>query len=160
MPCYNPLQAYFAFDPSGVKSVEFSNVAAAHFRAGGDVRDLGDDIFQLPCGKCRGCRLEKSRQWALRIMHEASLYDDNCFVTLTYDDEHLPKDGSLVKKDFQLFMKKLRKKFDSRIRFFTVVSMEKVCLGLIIILVSLMWIFLISNCFLFLMNRSCMCLSL
>lgn len=41
-------------------------------------------------------------------MHEASLYQHNCFVTLTYDDKHLPKDGSLDYRDFQLFMKKLR----------------------------------------------------
>jgi len=46
--------------------------------------------------------------WAIRCVHEASLYDRNCVVTLTYDDKHLPADGSLAYVDFQLFMKRLR----------------------------------------------------
>jgi len=75
--------------------------------------------LQLPCGSCRGCRLERSRQWAMRCTHEASLYDDNCFITLTYDDDHLPSDGSLNKKHFQDFMKRLRSRFsERRIRFY------------------------------------------
>lgn len=47
-------------------------------------------------------------------MHEASLHDANCFVTLTYDDEHVPPDGSLDKQAFPLFMKRLRKKYRAR----------------------------------------------
>ncbi len=74
---------------------------------------------QLPCGHCIGCRLERSRQWAIRCVHEASLYEDNCYVTLTYDDDNLPSDGSLNVKHFQDFMKRLRSKFAPRkIRFF------------------------------------------
>lgn len=42
-------------------------------------------------------------------MHEASLHDSNLFVTLTYNDDHLPEDLSLRHRDFQLFMKRLRK---------------------------------------------------
>lgn len=73
----------------------------------------------LPCGQCVGCRLERSRQWAVRLMHEASLHEDNCFITLTYRPECLPEDGSLVKKHFQDFMKRLRSRFfSSRIRYF------------------------------------------
>lgn len=73
----------------------------------------------LPCGGCDGCLLERSRVWAVRCMHEASLHIRNCFVTLTYDDAHLPPRGSLCKKDFQDFMKRLRKEFcDERIRYF------------------------------------------
>ena len=41
-------------------------------------------------------------------MHEASMHDENCFITLTYDDDHVPWDGSLNKKHFQDFMKRLR----------------------------------------------------
>lgn len=75
--------------------------------------------LQLPCGQCIGCRLERSRQWAIRCLHEASLYEDNCFVTLTYAPEHLPQDGSLVKKHFQDFMKRLRARCVGRkIRYF------------------------------------------
>lgn len=74
-------------------------------------RDLKDGLRQrLPCGQCIGCRLERSRQWAVRMMHEASLHDENCFVTLTYDDMHLPLDGSLDKTAFPVFMRKLRKR--------------------------------------------------
>lgn len=75
--------------------------------------------MEIPCGKCIGCRLEKSRQWALRCVHEASLYDKNCFITLTYRPEDLPPTGSLIKQDFQKFMKRLRKRFPgTRIRYF------------------------------------------
>lgn len=52
-------------------------------------------------------------------MHEASLYESNCFITLTYANEHLPEYGTLVPRDFQLFMKRLREKYaPHRIRFF------------------------------------------
>lgn len=45
----------------------------------------------------------------MRCMHEAALYEHNAFITLTYDDEHLPELCGLKKRDFQLFMKRLRK---------------------------------------------------
>lgn len=56
-----------------------------------------------------GCRLERSRQWAIRCQHEASLHKNNAFITLTYDDEALPPHGGLRYRDYQLFMKRLRK---------------------------------------------------
>jgi hypothetical protein len=55
-----------------------------------------------------GCRIDKKRQWATRIVHEASLHDQNSFITLTYDEEHIPKNGTLVKEHFQTFIKALR----------------------------------------------------
>lgn len=74
---------------------------------------------QIPCGQCVGCRLERSRQWAIRCIHEASLYEDNCFITLTYSPDHLPEGGTLVKAHYQKFMKRLRKMFPGRtIRYF------------------------------------------
>lgn len=63
----------------------------------------------LPCGQCVGCRLERSRQWAVRCMHEAQMFDANSFVTLTYDEAHVPEDMGLHYREFQLFMKRLRK---------------------------------------------------
>lgn len=54
----------------------------------------------------------------MRCMHEASLHTDNCFITLTYNDENLPEGGSLQLKHYQDFMKRLRKRFGSGIRFF------------------------------------------
>lgn len=72
----------------------------------------------VPCGQCVGCRLEKSRQWAIRCLHEAQLNDDNCFVTLTYNDANLPADMSVHVREHQLFMKRLRKEYGEGIRFF------------------------------------------
>lgn len=78
-----------------------------------------DMPMEVPCGRCIGCRMEKAQQWATRCMHEASLHADNCFITLTYNDENLPRDWSLNKSHFQLFMKRLRKRFSSmRFRFY------------------------------------------
>ena len=67
--------------------------------------------MKLPCGRCVGCRLERSKQWAIRCVHESQLYKDNCFITLTFDNDHLDEDSSLQLRDFQLFMKRLRKQF-------------------------------------------------
>lgn len=103
MACYHPLQAWRgrAGGPAVFcKPVEYPAIS-----------------LTLPCGQCVGCRLERSRQWAVRMMHEASLHADNCFVTFTYDPEHLPSDLSLNKRHFQLFMKRLRKRF-GKVRFF------------------------------------------
>lgn len=72
----------------------------------------------LPCGRCIGCRLARSGQWAVRCMHEASLSDNNCFITLTFDEKHLPFNLTLDHRDHQLFMKRLRKKFGPKIRFY------------------------------------------
>lgn len=95
MPCYKPIQAYQG------ESGEVFFQERSHFRI---TRSL-----QLPCGQCIGCRLERSRQWAVRCLHEASLHERNCFVTLTYSDEHLPRRGMLDYEAFQKFMKRLRK---------------------------------------------------
>lgn len=64
----------------------------------------------LPCGQCIACRVNRSKDWATRCVLEARCHDENCFITLTYNDENLPQDMSLHKDDFQKFMKRLRKK--------------------------------------------------
>ena len=46
------------------------------------------------------------------------MYDDNCFITLTYSNQHIPADGSLDVRVFQKFMKRLRKRFGDGIRFY------------------------------------------
>lgn len=105
MSCFYPLTAYRGDD--GV-------VTFVERKFHGSIQTLS-----LPCGQCVGCRLERSRQWAVRCVHEASMHEANCFLTLTYDDGSLPVSGSLVYDDFQRFMKRLRKFFsDLRIRFF------------------------------------------
>lgn len=60
------------------------------------------------CGQCMECRLAYSREWAIRMTHERMMHDRSCFLTLTYDDAHLPPYGQLVKKDLQDFFKRLR----------------------------------------------------
>ena len=97
MPCYKPLKAFQCLDGS---------IVFAELKRNDIVKSL-----ELRCGQCVGCRLERSRQWAVRCMHEASLYKNNCFLTLTYSDEYLPDDYSLHYEDFQKFMKRLRKRF-------------------------------------------------
>jgi hypothetical protein len=77
--------------------------------------------FNLPCSKCIGCRLNYARSWALRCQLESLSHKDNCFITLTFSQENLEKrknPWSVDKRDFQLFMKKLRKKHGEQIRYF------------------------------------------
>lgn len=107
MPCYGPLTAYYPKATSNDKRLVFRK----------DQSETGIAI-KIPCGRCAGCRLEHSRQWAVRCMHEKRMHTASCFVTLTYDDKHLPINRSLVKRDLQLFMKRLRKLYPAGIRFF------------------------------------------
>lgn len=65
-------------------------------------------MLELPCGQCIGCRLAKAKAWAVRLVHEAQMHEKNSFITLTYDEEHLPKDRSLNVKHWQDFAKRLR----------------------------------------------------
>lgn len=94
MSCYRPLVAYRERKGG---SVVF----------GSDRKGTGD-FMELPCGKCLGCREDRARMWAIRIMHEAQLYDSNLVGTFTYSDQNLPGDYGLRYRDFQLFMKRLR----------------------------------------------------
>jgi len=70
--------------------------------------------LKLPCGQCIGCRIRRSKEWAIRCIHEASCHNQNCFVTLTYDDKHIPHDHGLRKSDVQKFLKRLRKRFPGK----------------------------------------------
>lgn len=88
--------------------------------------DAGIDYykFSLPCGTCILCRSEQARQWAVRIHHEAQLTDNNCFITLTYSDQHLPPHGSLQYANLVKFWKRLRRSLDrqqrARLRYYAV----------------------------------------
>lgn len=73
------------------------------------------------CGQCTFCRINRRRLWAHRIELEARKHAASSFVTLTYSDENLPKGGTLVPRDTQLFLKRLRKRADPvRLRYFFV----------------------------------------
>lgn len=93
MPCFHPITAYH--------------------KIGGGItwtyRESNGIKLTVSCKQCTGCRQEYARQWAMRNIHEASLWLNNIFITLTYNDQNLPEHNTLVKKDFQDFMKRLRK---------------------------------------------------
>lgn len=104
MPCFHPVKA-FSLNSGGIS-----------FRETADTR--GD--IKLPCGRCIGCRLDRARDWTLRILHETKAHDQglNChFLTLTYDNDNLPHPPSLDYRHWQLFAKRARKRFGA-FRFF------------------------------------------
>lgn len=105
MPCYHPLSAFQSdARADGKTSISFKG-------------DSGGRPISLPCGRCIGCRLERSRQWACRMMHEASLHERNCFLTLTFDQDNCPADYSLNVVTVQKFLKRYRKRC-GKFRFF------------------------------------------
>lgn len=123
MSCYHPLSAVvYGINPENGKKI----------LKVGALPDGKHETLELPCGRCIGCRLDYSRQWANRCMLELKYHEKACFITLTYDPVHVPRsyyvdpgDGSAVpsltlcKRDLQLFIKRLRKRFpESTIRYF------------------------------------------
>jgi len=107
MPCFGPLTAYRPRSNSGDNRLVFKKTDS----------ETGIGI-KIPCGKCPGCKLEQSRQWAVRCMHEKRLHDQSCFITLTYDADHLPPGNTLVKADLSNFLKRLRHDTGPGLRFF------------------------------------------
>lgn len=65
-------------------------------------------VGEVPCGKCIACRIRRTNEWGIRIMQECSSWEHSSFLTLTYDNMHLPADLSLRKDDLQKFFKRLR----------------------------------------------------
>lgn len=124
MTCFHPITAYRIFNES------YGGYEYTHNPIKG--KKKGGQEFQHPCGQCIGCRLSNALSWALRCHHEASFYDDNCFLTLTLNDEYLytrPNPYSIQRRkhmldnygtedEFSLFMKRLRKKYGAGIRFY------------------------------------------
>lgn len=90
--CLSPIKAHRTIDGN----IQFT------------AKDSHTELF-LPCGQCIGCRLNHAESWAIRMTHEAQLHDQNCFITLTYNDENLPPNGSLNYDHVTKFIKKLRK---------------------------------------------------
>lgn len=102
MPCHSPTKAYLT--------------------AGGKIvfqRPSGyPKLLTVPCCKCLGCRIDYSRDWAVRCTHEAEILQHpgpgSSFVTLTYNNAHLPEHASLQYQDVSLFLKRLRKRLHPR----------------------------------------------
>lgn len=109
MVCYFPVQGYRSrhLSEKGLRPVVFN------------LKDGFQDMpCSVPCGRCSGCRFRRSCDWACRMVNEARYYDFNSFITLTYSEKFIPKGGTLFKRHFQLFMKKLRKRFGDGIKYF------------------------------------------
>lgn len=92
MPCTSPLAGYQDID---TREIRFKETPNSRF-------------LNIPCGQCRSCRQKRVAEIATRCTHELQIHRYNCFVTLTYSDEHLPELGSLHKPHLQGFFKRLR----------------------------------------------------
>lgn len=111
MPCSFPLTAYRSAELIGGKRRLVFDKRASY---------SGAKVL-LPCGQCIRCRIDHAAMWATRCMHELRMHSathDSSFVTLTYDDKHLPPDGGLVKRDLQLFNKRVRNVTGAGVRFY------------------------------------------
>ena len=114
MPCSNPMYAVRVGDQyKFVGAVQGDPIAKRKY-----MFDSSERFIILPCGQCAACRLEKSRSWAIRCELEKQMHDESCFITLTYDDEHLPRDLSLHKEDLTNFFKRLRKNEKIKFRYY------------------------------------------
>ncbi len=117
MPCFSPLNGYVNRKSGGLT-----------FRR----EEHAGNKMTVACGQCLGCRLDNSRMWAARIVHESTQHDHNGFITLTYrpkdactkkqltHKKHEPEDGSLDKSHFRDFMKRLRKQTNHKLKYFHV----------------------------------------
>ena len=124
--------------PYTVDHIEFDSSGRKHY-VNEPMHYFPDSLtewIEIPCGQCVECRLNRSRQWADRCMLEAQYHKSNYFVTLTYDNAHIPKNeiidsltgeiaynATLVKKDLSAFMKRLRRAYeyaghDNNLRFY------------------------------------------
>lgn len=99
MPCYYPIDGWRSksANDNGRYPIVFKRSEAQQ-----------DESYKLPCGKCIGCRLDRSGEWAIRCLHESKMHEQNCFLTLTFADEYMPTTGSVSKRDLQLFFKRFR----------------------------------------------------
>lgn len=133
MPCYKPLKAiHLGKKLNGKKRLQFVTAFCKenhipipyNEETFLDFAKGRDNIMEIPCGQCIGCRLEYSRQWAMRVLEEAKNYEHNHFITLTYNElflatlcqsaqltsrEIIVPTASLIKKDLQKFIKDLRR---------------------------------------------------
>lgn len=97
MSCTNPISAQSYYCPAtGLNAIRFK---APDFKPN----------LELPCNKCKSCKLRKAKEWALRLWHESQMHEQNSYVTFTYADQNLPDYQDLEHRDWQLFIKRLRK---------------------------------------------------
>lgn len=129
MPCFDPSDAFLS--PESVRNPKTGKRIVKFSR--GQTYELNGHQYEkikVHCGTCEGCRIDRSRQWAVRCWHQAQLHESNVFLTLTFRNacqianltgrgryQKLPENklvdptDSLYLFHFQDFMKRLRKRF-------------------------------------------------
>ena len=125
MPCFNPNLMKHSIDPDTgrIYTTFLGNGRYTNPKDFGTPYVDSTWFSTVPCGRCEGCKMDYAREWANRMCLELQDNPDAIFLTLTYNDLHLPKapDGyaTLDKRDVQLFFKRLRKAFpDRKIRYY------------------------------------------
>lgn len=129
MTCYHPIKAFMYYPENEVKPQYIFRPVTDEYTYYHH-RKL-TQFKLIKCGKCIGCQVDRSRQWANRMMLELKSHEKACFITLTYNDDNVPhsrfvdEDGimrdnlTLRKKDFQDFMKRLRRQLEpTKVRYF------------------------------------------
>lgn len=134
--CTRPYKAFILGKKlNGKKAIKITNYDVNHLeedekgmlypctstRIHPNTKKIYKDFIDIPCGQCLACRLNHAKEWSDRCLLEANYHKSNYFVTLTYNNDNVPtstyidENGeihycqTLRKKDFQLFMKRLRK---------------------------------------------------
>lgn len=92
------------------------------------------------CGKCLECKLSDAKSMAFRCVKEAQQWENNIMITLTYDDEHVPRSKGVDPKTGEIyesltlpdheeeigkFMKRLRKRWETEFDSMAVESMDR-----------------------------------
>lgn len=121
MTCYHPIKACYSksdYAKYGKKHLHILIQSDSKEAVLLNHRDYPTCLYEyilIPCRKCAGCASDKAKEWSLRAIQECSIHNDNCFITLTYDNlsTTVQKDPECLRtlryKHFQNFMKRLRK---------------------------------------------------
>lgn len=102
MTCNCPVHGWLIRDDDGNRHFTMSVRRA---------RRYGGESVTVPCQKCNGCKSDRRLQKAIQCWAEANTWQNNCYITLTIDDDHMPSDYGLDKKMIQNFKKRLREKY-------------------------------------------------
>lgn len=125
MACYHPNKALWYGDITANGEKKYTIIPESGPKViGNKAFKTPLEEMEVPCGKCIGCRLDYSRQWANRCMLEAKSWTDNYMITLTYDDDHahwvrgvdqdtgeITNVTTLEPEDITKFMKDLRRSY-------------------------------------------------
>lgn len=123
MTCIQPIKAWKRkYSSLTEDSITYYKNKKIKFKKPGNAIIKDYEEIQIPCGHCIGCRLDHSNMWATRIVLETKEHAENCFITLTYNKENVPKTTSghlsLSKRDIQNFLKKLRAQLNIKVSYF------------------------------------------